>query len=146
VPNYHYLCHNVQCRHEFETRQSIKEPSLTKCPLCDHDSILRVLHAVTTLVRPEATTMAQLADRNTKALGLYGREDKWGKEAEAKLIANKMAREQLEANLPQGASLPELPKSQSSEMWYRPGTKEPDMALAKLTVPQQKTFIETGKV
>lgn len=35
MPTYEYECR--ECGHQFETRQSINEPALTKCPECKGD-------------------------------------------------------------------------------------------------------------
>lgn len=39
MPTYHYRCKS--CQHEFEEFQSITEASLTVCPVCHKDTVVR---------------------------------------------------------------------------------------------------------
>jgi putative FmdB family regulatory protein len=41
MPTYEYLCTN--CGHELEEFQSMKEPSLTLCPNCKTESLVRIM-------------------------------------------------------------------------------------------------------
>jgi len=41
MPTYEYKCTN--CNHQFETFQSINASSLTKCPKCGKDELVRLI-------------------------------------------------------------------------------------------------------
>lgn len=69
---YEYRCE--ACQYEFETKQSIKDKPLKKCPECKKNKLERLISAPTVFVRQEAKTLGQQADRNTKKMGTYEKE------------------------------------------------------------------------
>jgi putative FmdB family regulatory protein len=74
MPTYDYLCDD--CKHRFQTVQSIMAQPLHDCPECSHPSLHRVIHAVSVLSRGEPKTVMQQADRNEKQMGRFQLEDK----------------------------------------------------------------------
>ena len=75
MPLYDYVCAN--CDHTIEdVHQSIKDKPLVKCPQCGRMSLERVIYGGDIFVKGEATTIGQLADRNTKKMGKYELESK----------------------------------------------------------------------
>ena len=64
---YTYRCYD--CDYQFDENQSVKDKPLRKCPCCKHLSIERVIYAPMVFCKREATTIGQLADRNSKKLG-----------------------------------------------------------------------------
>lgn len=67
MPTYEYRCDN--CGHEVEYYQSIKDKPKRKCPACSKNKLGRLLSAAIGFVSREATTIGQLAERNSKKLG-----------------------------------------------------------------------------
>lgn len=65
---YDYGCH--YCGFLQEVEQSFSDKPLKHCPKCDHDTFERLMsggaHA---FVKGEATTLGQLAERNSKKMG-----------------------------------------------------------------------------
>lgn len=45
MPTYKYQCTKEECKHTYEIRQSIKDNALTKCPICNKESLVKVLYA-----------------------------------------------------------------------------------------------------
>lgn len=41
MPTYEYICNNTDCQHEFETFQSMKDDTITVCPLCNQPTLKR---------------------------------------------------------------------------------------------------------
>jgi putative FmdB family regulatory protein len=73
VPDYHYQC---PCGHEFEIRQSIKEPRLKTCPECEKDTLETVIYGgILVSVDPGITTLGKQAEVNTKKMGSYARSE-----------------------------------------------------------------------
>lgn len=66
---YSYRCY---CGYEFDTKQSIHDKSLIRCPVCDTDGLERVICGGTAaFVTQDAKTVGQQSSRNTKTLGTY---------------------------------------------------------------------------
>lgn len=75
MPLYDYVCSS--CEHILEdVSQSIKDKPIVKCEQCNMDTMERVIYGGHVFVRREATTIGQLADRNTKKMGNYERQSK----------------------------------------------------------------------
>lgn len=67
MPIYEYRCNN--CQIQFEINQSIKDVIKKKCPECNKMELERLVFAPSVFVRAEASTIGQLADRNSKKIG-----------------------------------------------------------------------------
>lgn len=75
MPTYDYECSD--CQHQEEVFQRFSETPLSECPSCKQPSFRRViLHPPLAFIKGEARTVGQLADRNSKKLGRYEREDR----------------------------------------------------------------------
>lgn len=75
MPLHDYEC--TQCGQFFENvYQKFEESPLTTCTSCDEEALNRILAVPTFSVKGEPTTVAQLAEKNTKAMGRYELEDK----------------------------------------------------------------------
>ena len=74
MPIYHYAC--KECKEEFETSHSIKEPLRKSCPFCNLDGLWVVLDAPPVIINKEVKTIGQLAEKNAKELGRYGLQER----------------------------------------------------------------------
>lgn len=74
-----YICDNAECEYTFEVEQKRDDPLKKKCPVCKKFSLYQDLSGIYVGVR-EVKSVGQLAERNTKALGRYGLEDRLEKE------------------------------------------------------------------
>lgn len=45
MPTYNYKCHDKECNHDFEIRQSIKDDKLKVCPKCNKETLEKVISA-----------------------------------------------------------------------------------------------------
>jgi putative FmdB family regulatory protein len=75
MPNYDFECEPC-CYHAeiFMTFQEYK--SVLQCPVCEQNSLKRViLGAPNVFIKGEPTTIGQAADRNTKNMGTYEKQD-----------------------------------------------------------------------
>lgn len=81
--NYDYICKS--CGHELkDVLQSIKDDPLTHCDECGEDSLSRVIFGGRAAFVEGASTIGQLADKNSKNMGHYQRS-----EIEAKIRESK---------------------------------------------------------
>lgn len=82
MPTYDYACNYCGFLWE-DVVQNINDPKKKKCPKCTHMTLERLIsgggHA---FVRGEATTLGQLAEKNSKKMGKYGVEEKEAKKKE----------------------------------------------------------------
>lgn len=69
MPIYEYRCEH--CGLETEIEQSIKDSAIEDCPICGHSSFTRLISRTLGFVRREATTIGQLAEKNSKIMGKY---------------------------------------------------------------------------
>lgn len=75
MPLYDFECE--ECIFYTEIRQSMDDPSVHKCPLCGKETLKKVIiNPPAIITRGGPTTVGQLADRNTKKMGRYEKEDK----------------------------------------------------------------------
>jgi len=89
MPTYEYLCDS--CSNNFEIQQSIKDKPINLCDSCGSDSIHRVIHVTTVFCSKDATTLGQLAERNTKKMGKLELEDKRRNHRESEVAARNQA-------------------------------------------------------
>lgn len=136
---YNYRCSVEDCKWDFETYQSIKDSPLIECPVCKNSSLERVIHAAQAFVRGEPKSLGHLAEQNTDKLGRQTKEEMWGRQAEHKIAAKAAAREELEARLPAGASLPKVINTSPSETALL-------NKVSRLNPVQQEKYITTGKL
>lgn len=92
MPKYDYGCNCCGFLWE-DVQQSINDPPKKKCPKCKHMTLSRVIFGgIEPFVRGEATTLGQLAERNSKKMGKYGvaeREEKKQNQVDQGLKAHK---------------------------------------------------------
>ncbi len=93
MPTYHYRC--SECKEEFETFHSIKEPLKKSCPFCEVEGLSVVLDGPPVIINKEVKTIGQLAEKNTKSLGRYGLEEKMATDGTLERIEKRSHREQL---------------------------------------------------
>lgn len=74
MPTYHYKC--SECKEEFETFHSIKEPLRKDCPFCKLAGLSVVLDGPPVIINKEVKTIGQLAEKNAKNLGTYELQEK----------------------------------------------------------------------
>lgn len=72
MPVYEYRC--SLCEAEYEVIEEIKKKPHKKCKKCGKYKAERLISLTSGFVRREPTTVAQLAERNTKKMGKYKRE------------------------------------------------------------------------
>jgi len=77
MPIYHYAC--SECKEEFETSHSIKEPLRKSCPFCKLDGLTVVLDKPPVIINKEIKTIGQLAEKNARELGKYGLQERMAK-------------------------------------------------------------------
>lgn len=69
-----YFCKN--CDHEFETVQPMHEKLKRKCPQCGKLKLEQDLSGGFEPTIKKYNTVGSIAEKNTKNLGIYGREDR----------------------------------------------------------------------
>ena len=75
MPLYDFECE--PCAYYEEIKQSMSSPSVLECPVCGQKTLVKIFISPPHIsVRGEPTTIGQMADRNTKNLGTYERQDK----------------------------------------------------------------------
>lgn len=75
MPLYDFEC--KECKYYDEVRQAHDAPSIIKCPCCDKKTLRKVfINAPSISVRGEPNTIGQLADRNTRKMGTYEKQDR----------------------------------------------------------------------
>lgn len=67
MPIYHYGC--SECKEDFETFHSIKEPLRKVCPFCKNETLSVVLDGPPDIINKEIKTIGQLAEANSKKMG-----------------------------------------------------------------------------
>ena len=90
---YHYMC--SECKEEFEQFHSIKEPLKKQCPFCELEGLSVVLDGPPVIINKEVKTLGQLAEKNAKALGRYGLEDKMAKDGTVDKLNKRQERQDL---------------------------------------------------
>lgn len=98
MPRYDYECSS--CGHKMEdVYQDINDKPLKKCSNCKKHSLERIIFAPHVFVRGEATTMGQLAERNSKKMGKSQVEDLSNKDKDSKKDALKEAKREMHSKL-----------------------------------------------
>ncbi len=115
MPTYDFECE--PCAYHTEIKQGFNDPSTLKCPICGEETLNKIfITAPTVFVRGEATTIGQLADRNTQQMS--------NMELTAKREGDK------------------LQKKISSEVQKK---REQHRAIQSMTPEQQTHYIKTGE-
>jgi len=79
MPLYDFEC--KECKYYDEIRQAHDAPSIIHCPCCNKKSLRKVfINAPVISVRGEANTIGQLADKNTRNMGHYEKQEKAAKD------------------------------------------------------------------
>ena len=79
MPLYDFEC--KECKYYDEVRQAYDAPSILECPCCNKKTLRKVfINAPIMSVRGEANTIGQLADKNTRNMGSYERQEKAAKD------------------------------------------------------------------
>lgn len=71
---YEYKCE--ACEHQFETKQSIKDKPLKKCPECKKNALYRLIGNPIVFIQQDPTTVGHLAARNTENMSKDQREER----------------------------------------------------------------------
>lgn len=138
--NNYFVC--VNNRHEFYVTRQVGDPLPKTCPECG-DEINQVWHkAPDSIVQQDAKTLGVLADRNRKKMGRSLIEAKEYERKQRQEKGKEVAREELLAKLPNGASLPERPKGNP---WFRSNISKPLTGLNKYTPEEKTKYLMTGK-
>lgn len=76
MPTYDFEC--LECGALEEVVQPMHAPSVLDCPVCNKKNVFKKVffNAPMISIKGEPTTIGQLADKNTKALGTYERQSK----------------------------------------------------------------------
>ena len=93
MPTYHYKC--FECKEEFETFHSIKEPLKKSCPFCDLEGLEVVLDGPPVIINKEVKTLGQLAEKNAKNLGTYGLQEKMATDGTLERIKRQEKRKEM---------------------------------------------------
>lgn len=76
MPKYDYGCRHCGFQWK-DVQQSINDAPKKKCPKCEHMTLSRIIFGgIEPFVRGEATTLGQLAEKNSKRMGKYGVEER----------------------------------------------------------------------
>lgn len=123
---YGYECKNEECQLEVEYFKKMSDPHLVKCPQCKRNSLEQVFDEMPHFsVKRNVTEVAQLAEKNSKAMGKYGVEDRERAIKEQQDSTREARRRALEDNLPAGVKL--VP-NQEHKPWYGKLEKKIDLS------------------
>ena len=79
MPLYDFEC--KECKYYDEIKQAHDTPSILECPCCNKKTLRKVfINAPAISVRGEANTIGQLADKNTRNMGHYEKQEKAAKD------------------------------------------------------------------
>lgn len=95
---YDYLCKNCDAELK-DVRQSIKDRPLTACDVCKTHGLERVIFPPQVFVRGEASTIGQLAERNSKKIGKYEAQERSLKDKDLKKKALGEAKKEMRSKL-----------------------------------------------
>tara|TARA_R100000008_G_scaffold60547_1_gene38050 strand:- start:1784 stop:2125 length:342 start_codon:yes stop_codon:yes gene_type:complete len=74
MPLYDFEC--APCAYYTEIRQGIDDPSTHECPHCNQETLVKVfINSPSFFVRGEPNTIGQWADKNTRNMGTYEKQD-----------------------------------------------------------------------
>ena len=79
MPLYDFEC--KECKYYDEIRQAHDAASILECPCCNKKTLRKIfINAPAISVRGEANTIGQLADKNTRNMGHYEKQEKAAKD------------------------------------------------------------------
>jgi putative FmdB family regulatory protein len=78
MPLIPYQCE--KCDHYFEITQGYHDERLTKCPECKKSALKQVF--CSPYIAQPIQSVGSLAEKNTREMGIYGREAKWKADTE----------------------------------------------------------------
>ena len=79
MPLYDYECR--KCVYYTEIWQGMMDDPIKECPNCGKNALVKVIiNPPAAIVRGEANTIGQLADQNTKKMGIYELQDRQQKD------------------------------------------------------------------
>lgn len=133
---YDYEC--TECDNRFEVMQSIKDDAFTVCPKCEQETLRRVLHTpLYVKVIGEATTVGQLAERNSKKMSSGAMQEAQKRYETAKTI-NRVPEDCRPKTVDSG------PTQETPEWMTRPRTKT-TKEVTKLSPEAVKRYVQTGE-
>jgi len=140
--SYEYECEN--CKHNFETKQSIKEKPHKTCPECNQETLQRVITPGIVFVKEgltDKTTLGKMAEINTKKMGRYEKQEKREEQRQAKIAAKEALQQQKAAQV--GSN----PIDVRKQPFYKKLNKNPagPAKINKMTPRQKQDYIDTGK-
>lgn len=134
---YEYECSD--CGLNVEIQQSINDKKLTQCPSCDKETFDRVIGTPYFSVKPNVTTIGQLAERNSQKMGKEGvAAAERAREAQSKAAKAQMRRE-LQKKLPPGCKIADDGKIEKP--WYG----ELPSSLNNASQQKLEKYIMTGE-
>ena len=75
MPLYDFEC--APCAYYTEIRQDINDTAVHQCPHCNEDTLIKVfINPPAVFVRGESNTIGQLAEKNTRNMGTYEKQEK----------------------------------------------------------------------
>jgi hypothetical protein len=139
MPAY-YMIRAYQCANCEEIYSEIverkDEKRRKKCPGCKKNKLDSYLSSAQGFVRQDATTIGQQADRNTKKMGTYEKEDKNLEQIEAMKKAKTEALKQS-GKLPEGTIVPEFE--------HNPAVAKKRRKLQNMDDKQKHKYLMTGE-
>jgi len=138
---YEYECE--ECKHNFDTQQSIKEKPLVKCPNCLKDSLQRVIHVGIAFVKEgitDKTTLGKLAEVNTAKMGTYEKQEKREEQRQAKIAAKEALQQEKAAKA--GAN----PIDVRKQPFYKKINPNPagPTKINKMTAAEKERYVKEG--
>jgi hypothetical protein len=138
---YRYRCTAKKCAHEYDTSHSIKAEPHKTCPKCKKETLERVIYGGCHVSVKSVTTVGQLAERNTKKMGRYGR-DKAEKKRMEQLEKSTVSEPMKEAIRKSGGKLhTKEEKSKLPWYWEKKNRKETSEKINKMTPKQKRDYI-----
>lgn len=135
---YEYEC--GCCGHRFEIKQSIKDNPLKKCNACGQHMLERLMFGgIGAFIQQEATTVGQLASRNTKKMGKYELQEKRQYQKEQERDAKIRLKQEAAAKL--GGSIPDIPEERPTPVYGKVDYEK----INKMNAEQKKKYILEGK-
>tara|TARA_Y100000401_G_scaffold117513_1_gene126758 strand:- start:3004 stop:3351 length:348 start_codon:yes stop_codon:yes gene_type:complete len=86
MPRYDFECE--QCAYYAEITQSMDDPAVLPCPVCEQPTMKKVfINPPSVFVRGDAKTVGQLAERNYNNMGFYEKSEKKEKDSQGSKLS-----------------------------------------------------------